>query len=706
MINILKTIKVNTCISALKIINNEIYALDASFLLNIYSNENFSILRKHLLIKEENTRHAYDKSYDIGANVKTYISKNTQSKGTLFSQKNGKLIGRDSLDFHENAVTVSRFSNDSKLLAIGDEDGKVFFYDLDIKKVLFSFDPRADAISCISFSKNDRYTCVSSYDKTIIIYDIDRNKEISNKEVSDVVEDSIFIENSSNIAGITRDKKIFIHDTKTNETRYADFEFDEWPSVIKELGHKHFLVGTRGDTLYLIRSDTLELIKEIKSENLGVKTLNTYENKLYIGYVDGKIEIVDMMHLYEDFEIFLKLNKFEEATELIEKNILLLTHKIIKKYDTVWDQVLDMAKGHLIKKNFDGALKLVKPFFFDKKKEEEYNFLNSNKDDIAYFIKLVKEEKDVTAFKFADEHIYLKDTKEYTIIEKKWQKVYQVCRAMFEKNDLESSQKAIDTLNRYVGIESKKTQAKNLMLNYKHFIRAQKLVKARNFRLYFILTQKNPFLAQEDLYKKVTQLGQQTYLKLIDHEQNEEFEKANNIAKYLLDFTDFKEKANEHIDSMHEKQNLIQCIEIDDVDGVYNTVSDNEELENFKSFINYHKIYDGNKDIAIESAKDGKTEDVHQVFHRYLDIDYLESSMAFVFKLSYLSEMENAAKEDFTSIHWIDTIRRYTSLYDWDSEILAFAKEFDLNDVVMNSNVKFEKSSAKVEFFESILVYT
>jgi len=392
---------------------------------------------------------------------------------------------------------------------------------------------------------------------------------------------------------------------------------------------------------------------------------------------------------------------------LMEKNIFLLTNKKISKYDTAWEQVLDMAKGHLIKDNIEAALKIVKPFFFDRKKELEYEFLNSNKKDFEYFMKLVKEEKDVMAFKFADEHEYLQNTKEYKAIDMKWNKVYQVCKQLFAKDDLESSQKAIDTLKRYSIINSKKVQVDNLVTNYKHFIRAQKLVKARNFKLYFILAEKKPFLTQEALFDKVTQIGHQTYLKLLDLEQKEEFEKANSIAKYLLDFTAFKDKAAEHIECIKAKENLQNYIDADDTDGVYNSINENKELENFKSFVNYHKIYNDTKYVALESAKDGKTEDVHYKFNKYLDINYLESSMSFVFKLSYLMEMENAAKEDMSSIHWIETVKRYTNIYDWDNEILSLVKKLDIEDILMSSNTKFEKSnSKKIEFHDSVLVYS
>jgi len=707
MIHILKTIKVNTAVSSLQIIDNEIHILDDSFLINVYSNENYSIINKHLLLKEQNDRHAYDKSYSISGSKNSYISKYSDNNGLLYSVKNNKIIKFDKLNYHENAVTVSKFSHNSKLLAIGDEDGKVFFYDLYIKNLIFSFDPRADAISSITFSRNDRYVTIASYDKTLSIYNIESHQEMTHFSLSDVVEDSIYLCNGYGIAGITRDKRLFTYSSDVNKIFYGKFEFDEWPSVIIHIGYNHFLVGTRGDTLYLVKEDTLEIIRKIKTKQLGVKTLTFNNNKLYIGYIDGHIEILDTIFLLDEFKNNIKTNKFAKATSLIEKNVFLLINEVIQKYDKVWDQVLDIAKGHLINKDEERALRTVKPFFFDKRKEEEYNFLHSNKKDFTHFMDLVKNEKDVMAFKYADEKVYLKQTKEYALIENKWNKVYQVCKLLFSKDSLESSQKAIDTLKRYVNINSKKSQVENLITNYKHFIRAQKLVKARNFRLYHILAEKKPFLAQEDLYKKVTQLGHQAYLKLLEQEAKEDFDKATQTAKYLLDFTTLKEKANERMKIIQSKINLQEYINSDDIYGVYETIEQNKELENFRSFVEYHKIYDDTKEEALSSAKDGNTEIVHNTFDKYYDISYLEKPISLVFKLSYICEMKNAMNVNPASIHWLETIKRYTNLYGWDNEIISFQKEFGLEEKIMQSKIDFDKKSKnKIEFYDSILVHT
>jgi len=703
MVKLFRNIKINTTVCAIEFTDNNLYTLDSDYILNTFSLNNYSNLNKNQLIPDSGDRHIYDKSYAISNKLHIFTSNYQKLDSTLFLLKEDKLLKIDTFSFKEDAICISRFSNNNSLLTVGDEGGRVFFYDLDIKQLIFSFDPRADSISSISFSKEDKYCAVGSYDKSIIIYNIQSHKEENNIFLSDVVEDLIFIDYLTDVIGITRDKRIFFYDSEVDEIIYSDDEFEEWPSVIKELSDNYLLVGTRSNILYLINSDTLEISQTITLNNIGVKTLNIKDNNLYIGYIDGNIEIIDTTYLSSEFEAFLKNNKFEEATSLLEKNIFLLTNSAIKKYDEVWEQILDMAKTYLFKQDPLNALKIAKPFFFDPYKEEEYDFLTSNKNDIQHFNNLVKEQKVISAFKFADEHLYLKNTKEYNLLEQIWHKVFNTCKVLFEKNDLESSQKAIDTLKRYAGIPSKKQEIESLISNYKFFIRAHKLVKSKNFKLYHLLVEKKPFLTQDNLYKKVHQAGNQAYMKLIELEKNEEFEKANSLAKHLLDFTEFKDKANESIDSIGSKCDLLENINNNDINAVYDAIDNNQELENFKAYINYNKKFTNLKKDALKFAKDAKTKEVYKSLDNYLDVDYLINSIAMIFKLSYISEMQNNAKLSYDAIHWIETIKRYEKIYGLDNELKSFVKEFKLDELTNDTDLK--TSFKNIDFYESILVY-
>jgi WD40 repeat protein len=253
MYNKLYTLRMQGSVSSIKVVDDKIYAVDNKYNLSIYSNETFEIIERLSLIKDSTERHVYDKSYAISSNLDFYASPPSSSSGNLYYLKDIHVIKKSELSFHEEAVSYAEFSNNSELLAIGADDGVVYFYNLDYEKAILSFLPRSDAISSISFSKNDQHVSVGSFDKSIILYDIESNSEVANVSLSDVPEDVVFLNNKFKVAGITRDKKLFIYDNADGALNYLESSFDEWPTKIERIGSNHLLVSTRADILYLIK---------------------------------------------------------------------------------------------------------------------------------------------------------------------------------------------------------------------------------------------------------------------------------------------------------------------------------------------------------------------------------------------------------------------------------------------------------------------
>ncbi len=703
MIGLLNSLKILSSVSAIKILNNTIYVFGSNNVLTTFKLDNFSMLKSITLLKSDEHNHMYSKSYAMSDNRDIYTARN--SNGYIFSQKDNKLIKDDSLKFHDGSVSVSVFSNNSKLLAIGDEDGKVFFYSLDINQLFFSFAPMSDAISCISFSNDDKFVSIASYDKSIIIYNLSTNKKLLNVCVNSVVEDILFIDGGMSIVGVTRDKELFTYNLLTGELIYGDFKFSEWPTTIVKVTQNNIVVGSRGHNIYLVNLNNLEITKEIEMSNTGVKILQIDNSNLYVGYVDGVVDIIDMDYKLKEFEINLNINKFKEATSLIQNNIFLLTHKIADKYETEWSNVLQSAKNLLSEQKIDEALELVEPFFFDKKKEEQYRFLTANKKTFVHFDKLIKDDKVMLALMFCDVHEYLKNTKEYLILEKKWQVIYQKCRLMFAKNDIQLSLKATSILQRYSSVSSKEEEISDLTQNHMFYTRAHMLAKERKFKQYFTLVQNKPFLKKEDIYEKILQLGNLTYLKLIDLEQKEEYEKASKIATYLLDFDTFKERASNHLTLISAKSQLIQSISNDDTMAIYDNVLQNSELENFKVFISYHKEFTTQKDIALSHAKDVNYDSLSVALDKYIEVDYLASNIALIFKIFYLGELQNFVESSFGTIKWEESINNYIAIYGLDNEIYSFMQKFDLEKSLTNLTIdNEEKSFENVEYLESILI--
>lgn len=703
MISLLKSLKLPGSILRIEIIDNKIYILDNKYILLIYSNETFIPIDKHFLLDSQDEKHIYENTLAISKNLDFYHSFTKSSRGAIFNINQNKIKQSLAIELHHRDVSCALFSNDAKLLLIGGEDGYSCFYDTQLKRACFSLEVRSDFISCAVFSKSDKLVCVGAYDKAIKIHDINKHKIIAEVKVSDTPEGLIFSDDESLVVGITRDRKLFSYLLKEKTLKYATMLFSEWPTAIVKLSPKHVLVGTKGDILYILDIYDLVLIRRFRVDNFGVKTLKVNENYLYIGYSNGELKIIDMNHLYNEFEANLTQSKFAKATSLMKDNIFLMTKDITSKYDDIWEQVLDMAKDVLAARDVERAEKMVKPFVWDKRKKDQFMALQVNIADIKHFESLVEQDSHVVAFKFADEKEHLKKLKSYQTIETDFYKKFQVAKILFSKDTPQDIQSARNIVTPYLKIESKKKLINNLLLNYKIFARSLRLIKSRNFKVYFRLVQNNEFLKDEDLYSKIVEIGNQTYSNLLTLEQEGDFDKAKQLANHLQDFTPFSDKVFDIQDIIESKIDLINLIEINNIKQIYEAILQSDELELFSDFTEYHKIFETKKYEALIFANQGKSSQVKESFEEYLQVEYLLNSIAMIFKLSYLTEIEMAMESAPQDVNVRATLERYAILFGIDSELHLLSKKLNFDNLLPNyppNAIGFKTNN----FFEAIVV--
>ncbi len=682
MISLLKILKLPGSILCIKIIDDKIYILDNKFILLIYSNNTFSSIDKHILLQNQKDKHLYENTLSISKNLNFYHSYTQSSNGLIFTLKENTMHKSLDIRLHVGNISYAKFSNNAKLLLVGGEDGYSSFYSFKSKRLSFSLEARSDYISSAVFSKSDEFVCIGAYDKAIKIHNIELHENIAECKISDTPEDLIFTDDNKKVLGITRDRKLFSYLIKENSLEYASMLFAQWPTNIIQINSNYILVGTKGDVLYIFEINSLSLVKRFKVDNFGVSSLEVSENILYIGYLNGELKIIDMDHLYQEFELKLKDSKFSQANELMKKNVFLMTKDIIKIYNDTWEEVLEIAKDTLLEHNTEEADNIVNPFIWDKDKKDQYKTLQINLKDIKHFENLISQDNYIETFILADEKKYLQTLTNFQIIQTDFYKKFQVAKTLFSKDTHINIQDAKNIMDPYLKVASKKNLVHNLLLHYKIFTRSLKLIKSRNFKVYFRLVKHNEFLKEEILYSKVLEVGNQTYLKLLSFEQSQDYEKASEIATYLKDFTPFEDKVVELQHIIDSKIELIRLIKTNNTHKIYNLISQSDELKLLSSFIEYHKIFEAKRDEANDFANLGKSSEVKKIFEDHLNINYLVNSIAVIFKLSYLVELESAMESVPKNVNIPASVKRYALLFGIDSELHLLSKKLNFHNQV------------------------
>ncbi|MFA6191160.1 MAG: hypothetical protein WC665_02310 [Sulfurimonas sp.] len=706
MFDLITSIRVDSSILSMRISDEKVMLLTNQYLLLVYSKNSFKVLEKKHLSSEFETRHVYEKSFALSPKMDIFFTASNSPKSFLLRNRDD-LQNMETLSFHRKPVSCAKFNNASDIIAIGGEDGKVFFYSLLDNNIVASLKTRPDYISNITFSKDDKFASISSFDKTNAIYSFDRACETRSFVSADVIEKSIFVEDNSKLICISRNKKLIQFDLQTNATLVSEFLFEEWPTCILEIASSYILVGTKGKYLYLVNYEKMEILSTITLDNSGVTLLKIFAGELYISFIDGEIKVINLNSNLEQFILNLKLNKFHEASQLIENNIFLVIHESAKKFDEVWNDTLSDAKKLLASNQKDEAKKLVIPFFFNKSKHDEYMFCLGHIEHYTLFTKLIEEKKYIKAFQAADEKEFLKKTKDYESLEKYFIKIFHNCKLLFTKGDLQSIAKARDTLKDFALIKSKKELITNLLLRYKVFVSADNLIKERKFKLYFILVRQNKFLEDEEIYNRVLLIGNQTFSKLLIYEQEQNYTKALEIAGYLKDFLPLTQRVEQKINVLNIKQSLYKNIMDNNISMVYNVVEKESEFETFLPFIEFHERFLNLKRNAHEIAKYGDAVGLLRVFEEYMNLEYTIHLIAQEFKIAYLAQIDKAISSiSIKKIDWIESLKMYESYFGLDNELVCLSDTFNLSDymIKVNNSGKFDGYKNK-KFTDSVIVH-
>ena len=689
----------------IKATQDNIFALTNQYTYAIYDKKTLAILKNKKISNNFQSKHIYNKSFAISENFDLFVTTPDVTKSFLLKY-NDSLSKEATISLSKKDIYCSSFNHKADTLAIGGEDGRVFFYSIKEKQVVKSLPTRSDFISNINFSKDDKFVAISSFDKTIAIYSFYTESQIAFIECDDVVEASMFFENNSKLLIATRDKKYSMYHIETGiQTKYP-FEFEEWPTAMVEINDRYSVVGDRGNSLYVIDNQKYSILPILKLDNKGIVSMEIDGGHLYVAFVDGEIKIIDIYDDLEEFKLSLKLHDFSKASKLIEKNIFLITDEVVRKFDEEWPNILSHARNLLATNQEKEAKSMVQPFFFDLEKEEEFLLCFGGIEYYKMFSRFIEEKKYVAAFKLADQYEYLKKSKDFESIEKYFVKIFQHCKQLFKKGDLESVSAAKKILLSYSQIPSKRILVNNLALRHKLFAQAEQLVKERNFKDYFLFVERNPFLKDEEIYNRAVMIGDNTLYRLNTYMQEENYDKALEATAYLSDFLHIKETVDKKIGMIKSYQTLIQNIEENNIFESYRCIEEDSTLQTFLPFLTFHEKFIELKEEAHVFAKEGNVEKIMECFDDYFEVKYTMHMVAQEFKHLYLKQIKIYLDASNQSVvNWEETLFAYSAFFGLDNELISMLGLYEF-DYVPPSELEKRPLNGyeKIDFIQSVIV--
>ncbi len=679
MIHTKKLLNYNKPLVYIKSIDDRTVMIDNNYVY-YQLNKNSYMPDKRIVIQKDTTVHEFTKKFDISDEFLCVYPKK-DPKSLIFIKDESGLKIDSNLTLEENIV-ITKFSNDSKIVVIGGDNGTIWLYNVPLKKIIYTLDPKSDEISSITFSDDDKFVAIGSFNKKIEVYDTSNWKKICKIESDSVPEDLQFCHEGLYLYSVHRDGSILGFDIVNEEKIYKKVLGQHWLTVIKRYKSKNYaIVGARDNIFMIIELKTGKIVKKASLQNKGLNSVDFGYTDLLMAFADGNILVCDMEKNRNEVLVSLKIEDYAKAKELIDENILLYLDGTIEQLYDHGEKVLKEIVKLIELGSIENAINLAEPFLGDEEFNSKFNSYMSKREEITKFINYVQVKDFAAAYRLSNEYEYIKELKKYHELEDFWHQCFNDAKNLIAKNPNDSAAKirAKGKLQNFLNVSCKRDSIKNLLENSIIFFQADTLAKEKKFAQFFALCQEYSFLEDTKIYNKVMSVAGLLLTNITKAIQQKNFSNANMTAKKLLSFTPIKSEVEKKIAEISIIEDFNKAVKDKNYKIAFELVEENKFLESLFEYNNILNEFLKEDDNAKEYAIAGDVAQTFESLRRYLTINHLKERVAFTVKLAYLNSMEPSKYEK--PIEWKKTFSNYIELYGKDHHLQTIAAKNSVDSI-------------------------
>lgn len=663
----------------------------------------FSFSRQ--VAKNVEPHHRYSKA--VGCSMDGYVSmpKTKVSTVNIYKIEENDISIASRLKWHRADISVSIFSKDSKYLATGGEDGRMFIYTHPSHKISTFLPRRPDYISCIAFDSQSKLVCYASYDLTLTVYDLEKDTLVKTIDTPSVIEDMIFFEKDTKLFYVCKSGETGIFDIKNNKNKYQ-MTLSGWPTKIMLSYDKNFaFIGTRDDVLYIQSLKEEPTIFTIKLSLKGVTCIKGFDDFIFLCFSDGSIQIIDRFYRLDEFLKILNQEGYVQAKIFAEENNILL--KTLEIYTRVknnsWKEVIKDVTNLLSFNRIEEILKITAPYFEDPSKEKEIKQYITEKSFIQNFLGAFKENDYPKAYEIAMDHPCIKQLDEYQVMEDYFDNIYHLAHQLIIK-DVESGKEEIQKfLSPFEHIPDKKTLILNLIKECDKYFLAEKYAKTKDFQNYFLLTKQFPFITNTRTYQKVYFICEKMVQQTQDLIGTKNYSKAQEYLQFLITIEPFKDFATRFQNYLNNIDRFIETYRKKDYLECYKIIKICPEIESSEEFLGLYDEINNVFEQVKKDAQKGETAKTYATLQKFFPLSYWKNKIDITMKIAYLYEIQKTLKMEL-DVDWEMTILQYVRRYGKDDEICELCKKNEkLQTILQDIQGLSEKTTQNINHIQSII---
>ena len=541
----------------------------------------------------------------------TYLIVTVNNLITLWDLKRKKMIKNFK---EEKEVLCIGFDNENNYFASGDIAGKIFLYNLNIKKKVAQVAKYKDFINDLAISDDLNEIVAGCFDKCVLFVNLTSfNKKERYLHIKPVkkVENKSYVVSADEISDIVKWDLIKI-DKKDRVDFYREFR-DFWidSDILVILGANKIM-------LYSLER---EVILNDKFEEFAngdkIAVIGKY---MVVSDMNGVLYYRDLFEEEKDLLDAILREDFKKAYELIDANPFLRRSQGFERLEKMVELFIKRAKS-LFETDPAEAVKMLDKLIEVPHLRSKIKEIISHYSNLIKFKNAVKSGNYALAYTIANQYPLLKETKYYQLLEKKWQITFNKAFKLIEEGRISEAKELLEP---FMAV-TEKLPLIELLLREANIIKLmrEKLAK-RDFKGFFDLVKAHPELKNTAEYQNVINYANKLYQKALEFLEKEEFDKAKKAALILQDFPDFKDKAQKILEKIEIILKFLGYMANKEYEKALELVELYPFLKNLKSYKEFIKKRNEKILKAEELANSGKVNEAMKLLKDYRDKFHLK----------------------------------------------------------------------------------
>jgi len=212
------------------------------------------------------------------------------------------------------------------------------------------------------------------------------------------------------------------------------------------------------------------------------------------------------------------------------------------------------------------------------------------------------------------------------------------------------------------------------------------------------LIEQFPFLKDVSLYKKVIHYADSMHEKVVELEQNKEFDRAIQLLEALIIFPPYKVLAKEGIKKITTYADFTKKVNNKEYVQAYAMAEKSPYLKVGAEFVELKDAFKATYENAEKQAELGNPAQVLDILDIYMKVEYWKDKVKNVMQKAYISEME--FKAELSTVKWPETFEKYANLFGKDMQLQQLAEGVNMvstYDNLEDSEVDENIDSSKYE---------